>query len=160
MRHAKAEDSAPSDFERRLAERGRSDATETGRWLAEQGLVPDAALVSAATRTQETYAGVADGAGWELAPDLDKGLYSAGVDAALDLIRLTPDSVGTLIVIGHNPTMGTLVQLLDNGEGADLGEAGMLGDYPTSSVAVFTFEGTWEYLGFGGASLENARINR
>src|SRR3954467_15314825 len=34
MRHAKAEQSGPSDHERQLTDRGVTDATEAGRWLA------------------------------------------------------------------------------------------------------------------------------
>ena len=45
MRHAKAEASAPSDFERRLTERGHADAVEAGSWLAERVAAPDDALL-------------------------------------------------------------------------------------------------------------------
>ena len=38
VRHAKAEATAPSDHERALAARGRSDAGAAGRWLGEQGI--------------------------------------------------------------------------------------------------------------------------
>ena len=34
MRHARAEQTGATDFERRLAERGHADAAEAGRWLA------------------------------------------------------------------------------------------------------------------------------
>jgi len=44
MRHAKAEATAPSDHERALAARGRAEAQEAGRWLREQGIVPDVAV--------------------------------------------------------------------------------------------------------------------
>ena len=87
MRHAKAEQAGPTDFDRPLADRGHQDAEAAGAWLAEQGFEPDHALVSAALRTGETWAGVAAGAGWELDPDLDRGLYAADTDTALDLLR-------------------------------------------------------------------------
>ena len=59
MRHSKAESTAPSDHERALASRGRADAAAAGMWLAEQGITPDAALVSDAMRTRQTWAQVA-----------------------------------------------------------------------------------------------------
>ena len=59
LRHGKAERSAPGgDIARRLTDRGRNDAALMGRVLAERDLIPDVALVSAAARTQETWAAV------------------------------------------------------------------------------------------------------
>ena len=64
MRHAKAEQVGPSDFERALSGRGVADAVAGGGWLAELGISPDLALVSAALRTRQTWEAVADGASW------------------------------------------------------------------------------------------------
>ena len=80
-------------------------------------MVADRALVSAATRTQQTWAAVADAAGWDVEPDLDEGLYAAGPETALDIVRGAPDESRTLVLIGHNPTVAYLAQLLDDGEG-------------------------------------------
>lgn len=106
-RHAQAVDAAATDAARELSPRGRRDAEAGGRWLAEQGVEPDHALVSSAVRTAQTWEHLCAGAGWSLAPDLDRGLYEAGTDAALDLVRLVPAEVGTLVVVGHNPTIGS-----------------------------------------------------
>src|SRR5262249_31752783 len=38
IRHGKAEQSGPSDFERQLTDRGVVDATEAGQWLAGRGV--------------------------------------------------------------------------------------------------------------------------
>jgi phosphohistidine phosphatase len=56
MRHAQAEPSASSggDKARALSPAGRGEAVLMGRALAERGLKPDLALVSAATRTRQT----------------------------------------------------------------------------------------------------------
>jgi phosphohistidine phosphatase len=160
MRHAKAEQSAPTDFERPLAERGHADATEAGAWLSSYGVVPDHALVSAALRTEETWAAVATGAGWSLEPDLDRGLYSAGPEAAVDLLRLVPAEATTVVVVGHNPTMAYLAQLLDDGSGSAEAAAEMTGDFPTSAVAVFAYDGEWDTLGPGSAALEAFHVGR
>ena len=69
MRHAKAEQTSTTDFERHLAERGHADAADAGRWLAARGVEPELALVSAAVRTQETWDALVEGAGWDLHPD-------------------------------------------------------------------------------------------
>ena len=153
VRHAKAEADGPTDFDRRLAETGHADAAAVGEWLAERGVVPDHALVSAAVRTIQTYEAIAEAAGWDLEPDLDETLYAAGPETALDLLRAVPDDVRTLLVVGHNPTMASLAQLLDDGEGdVEAGNQLALG-YPTSATSVFTFDGDWEDLADASASL-------
>jgi phosphohistidine phosphatase len=160
MRHSKAEQAGPTDFERPLAERGRRDSVAAGEWLAEREFEPEYALVSAALRTRETWDGVAEGAGWELDADFDRGLYAADNDAALDLIREIDDEVRRLIVIGHNPTMASLAQLLDDGDAdSELADQLFTG-YPTSAVAVFEYDGSWADLDEGTARLVAFHVGR
>lgn len=160
MRHAKAEQDGPTDFERPLAARGHRDAAEAGAWLASIGVAPDHALVSAALRTQQTWAAVCDGAGWTLAPDLDRGLYAAGPETAIDLIRLVPAEATCAVVVGHNPTVAYLAQMLDDGTGDVAATTAMAGDFPTSAVAVFSYDGAWDAIGVGGARLEAFHVGR
>lgn len=161
MRHAKAEASAPTDAERRLTDRGHADAEEAGAWLALQGVVPEDALVSGAARTTETWEDVASGAGWDLdvAQYVD-ALYSAGTDTVLDLIRETEDGIDTLVVIGHNPTIGLLAQLLDDGDGDEDVATAMVAGFPTSAVAVFSYDGDWADLEQAGATLVGFHVGR
>ena len=76
MRHAKAEQSGPTDYERELSDRGVVDATEAGQWLANRGVEPDQALVSAAVRTEQTWEAVDEGGGWDLEATLDEASAS------------------------------------------------------------------------------------
>ncbi|CAN5247363.1 MAG: SixA phosphatase family protein [Nocardioides sp.] len=141
MRHAKAEASAPTDFERRLTERGHRDAADAGQWLASVGVAPDYALVSSAARTTQTWESAAEAAGWDVdLAEFDEDLYAANTDAALGLINRLDDGFETVVVVGHNPTMATLTQLVDDTDGVELG------DFATSAVAVFTVEGDWAEL--------------
>ena len=155
MRHAKAEHSATTDHARALADRGLGDAEAAGRWMRDHGIEPDAALVSDAFRTQQTWEQVAAGAGWDDAiAVLSDALYAAGTDSAFDLVRDTASHVRTLVVIGHNPTMGSLAELVDDGEGDMEATTTMLTrGFPTSAVAVFLVEGDWVDLGPGTARL-------
>jgi phosphohistidine phosphatase len=160
MRHAKAQQAGPTDFDRPLAERGHQDAAAAGAWLAQTGFEPEYALVSAALRTRETWASVAEGAGWDLDPDFDRSLYAAGTDAALDLIREMADDIDRLLVIGHNPTMASLAQLLDDGDAeAELAEQ-LFADFPTSAAAVFEYDGSWADLEEGSARLVGFHVGR
>lgn len=162
MRHAKAEASAPTDLDRVLTERGHADAADIGRWLAEREFTPDYALVSAAARTTETWEDVATSGGWDLSvAEYDGGLYAASGDAALDMIREIDGGISALIVIGHNPTIGYLVQLLDDGDGdEDAGNQIALGGYPTSAAAVFEYDGDWADLEEGAATLRAYHVGR
>lgn len=147
MRHAKAEASAPTDSERRLTDRGAAEAAAAGAWLADQGVVPDEALVSGAVRAVETWEAVAEGAGWDVAvATYDDGLYAAGPESALDLLREVDEGVRTLVLVGHNPTVAYLAQLLDNGEGDEEASAEMVAGYPTAAATVFEYDGDWADL--------------
>jgi phosphohistidine phosphatase len=160
MRHAKAEQSGPTDFERQLADRGGVDATEAGQWLAARGVVAEAALVSAAVRTEQTWDAVSDGASWDVEANLDEALYEAGTESVLDLVRETDSHVTTLVVVGHNPTMASLAQLLDDGDGDDEAGNEMALGFPTSAVAVFSYDGEWAELDEAGATLVAFHVGR
>lgn len=159
IRHAKAEQYAASDVERVLAERGRAEGRLLGEWLAGEGIAPDAAYVSYAARTRETWAVVAEGAGWTLEPTYDAQLYGTDEDGVLDLLRTAPEHAGTAVVVGHNPTMAVLVQLLDDGEGAASGSVD-LGSFPTSTAAVFEVDGPWAELAPMGGRLVAFHVAR
>lgn len=154
MRHAKAEAGAPTDHERELTDRGHADASAAGAWLAGRGIAPDLALVSGASRTRQTWEDVAIGAGWDLdLASVDEALYTASTEAALDVLREVDDAVATLVLIGHNPTVAYLVQLLDDGEGdLDAGNRLALG-FPTAAVAVLSYDGDWADLEEASASV-------
>ena len=160
MRHSKSEQAGPTDLERELSARGRSDAEAAGRWLAQEGLVPERALVSAATRAQQTWAAVARGAGWDVEATFDRGLYAADPDTTIDVLQTLAEDCCTAIVVGHNPTMASLAQLLDDGEGdAEAGNE-MVTGFPTSAVAVFEYAGKWADLTTGTARIVAFHVGR
>ncbi len=158
MRHAKALNAGVNDFERALAPVGIQAATQAGVWLAAQGVRPDQALVSAALRTRQTWEAVCAGAGWDLAPERSQALYLASAESALDLVRAVEDEVRTLVVVGHNPTVGLMASVLDDGEGhpgaAALGESG----YPPGTATVFDVFTPWEALRMGTARVRAHRV--
>jgi phosphohistidine phosphatase len=160
MRHSKAEQSGRTDHERQLTDRGVVDATEAGEWLANRGIEPDQALVSDAVRTQQTWEAVNEGGGWDLEGTPDEALYEAGTESALDLIRQTDESIRTLVVVGHNPTMASLATLLDDGAGDDDAGNEVASGFPTSAVAVFSYDGDWSDLDEASASVVAYHVGR
>lgn len=155
VRHAKAEQFAPSDHDRPLTTRGLADAAAAGDWLTGQAIVPELVLVSDALRTRQTWVQIAAAAGWDLEPACDSSLYAAGPDTVLDLLRAVPGAPGTVVVVGHNPTMAFLVHLLDDG-----GSGAMVGEFPTSAVAVFGYDGSWADLDEGMCRLLASHVGR
>ncbi|MBB6625913.1 histidine phosphatase family protein [Nocardioides sp. KIGAM211] len=161
MRHAKAEQVGPTDHQRALTPRGLEDAAAAGRWLAAEGIVAQAALVSAATRTRETWGALSDAAGWSLEAAFDEGLYAAGPETALDLVRAVADDTGVLVLLGHNPTMAYLAQMLDDGDGDPEALAAMAASgYPTSALSVFEVDAPWADLGVATARLTAFHVGR
>jgi len=119
MRHAKAETPGELlDFERQLTERGLADAGAAGAWLAAQNLSPELVLCSSATRTRQTWHGVAvalsQAAPEAVAPEVryEDRLYDGGRTEVVDLLRAVPEAVETVLIIGHNPTISDVSLLL------------------------------------------------
>jgi len=106
LRHAKTERAEPGqrDRDRKLMKRGRADAPVIGAFMAHHGLIPDLALVSPATRAQETWTLVA--AAFAKAPRMvsDERIYNASAEKLVGLIGETRKA-HALLVVGHNPSL-------------------------------------------------------
>ncbi len=160
MRHATAEPTGATDVARALTPRGEQEATDAGLWLASQGFAPDHALVSGATRTRQSWAAAAGAAGWSVPVEPDDGLYAAGPDATLDLVRAVPAQARALLVLGHNPTVAYLAQLLSDGAGdPDLVRQMALG-FPPATAVLMTVDTTWADLDVAGARVVGFRGGR
>ncbi len=160
MRHAKAQHYAPSDHERELEPRGRRDAADAGAWLALHEIECDYALVSSAARTIETWEALRKAAEWDVDPDVDDSLYAAGPETALDVIRSLPEEASSVLLIGHNPTVAHLAQLLDDGDGDDDSISEMSQGFPTCALTVFDYDGDWADLEVGSARVTGFHVGR
>lgn len=110
-RHAEAEPGEP-DLGRRLTAKGVKQAERMGAWLARH--LPDSAriLVSPADRAQQTALGLKRK--FKTVNELAPGAAAAAVLAAANW----PDSKETVVVVGHQPTLGTVASFLLAGEEA------------------------------------------
>jgi phosphohistidine phosphatase len=156
LRHAKSDwPDGVADHERPLAERGRRDAPQTGAWLVANGRVPDRAVVSTALRTQQTYALAAEAFPADAGrPEVltREDLYGASAGEMLEVVRETPESVGTLMVVSHNPGTQYLALALADETSPEL-VTKVHARYPTNTVTVLEFEGTWATLDPAGAAI-------
>lgn len=142
LRHAKAAlgDAELDDSERPLAARGIEAAPRMGRFMAENGLIPDLVLCSGAVRTRQTLA--------LLLPELararpavryDDGLYLASRRAMAGRLLGVPDGTGHVLLVGHNPGIQALaLGLIGTAAPADL--KSLAAKFPTCGLAVLTFD--------------------
>ena len=144
LRHAKTENDAPSgrDQDRRLDNRGRTDAAEIGGWIGRHPPFPDLVLVSPAVRAHQTWE-IAREAMKDLAPQpqvefLPK-LYGADPTQLLQTIRMASVSdPRRLLVVGHNPGMHELALTL-TGSGDAAAKKALEDNLPTAGFAIFDF---------------------
>ena len=157
VRHAQAAD-APVDRDRPVSEHGARRAAAIGSWLARSGYVPDRVLVSPALRAVQTWAAAASSSGSDVTPTVDDRIYVNTLGTVLGAIAETPQDIRTLIVVGHNPSMGELAFALDDGQGDPEAQRGLHAGFPTGAVAVFRVATAFSDLGPGGATLEGFAV--
>lgn len=138
LRHAKAERGHSVDRERRLADRGRTDARKIGAYLVNQKFNPDLVIVSPARRTRETWKGIAAVFDTRWRVKYDERLYATDADAILGVLKETPRRFGTLLVIGHNPGIQELAMLLITSGDTEARER-LKEKFPTAALAVLDF---------------------
>jgi phosphohistidine phosphatase len=110
-RHAEAEDGS-NDLARALTSKGQRQARRMAAWL--EAWLPDKhkVLCSRARRSQETARALTDK--FKVDANLDPGASYASVLAAVDW----PHGAGTVIVVGHQPTLGAVASMVLAGEPA------------------------------------------
>jgi phosphohistidine phosphatase len=138
LRHAKAEQGGDTDFDRALTERGEADAQALGRYVSQLRIVVDFAIVSTAARAQQTFKLFAQEVGG-IPVRNDECLYNASEPRLRDTLKTVPASVGTLLIVGHNPgIMEAATRLAQDGDVAELSR--MRERFPTCCLAVITFD--------------------
>lgn len=114
LRHAKTVPAGPGieDHERELTARGRDDAPKLGHYIEKKGYDPDLILASTARRTVETVELVTDEISSPQRIDYLEALYLAEPEVILSIIRLAPDKMTSVMVVGHNPGLEQVATLL------------------------------------------------
>jgi phosphohistidine phosphatase len=130
LRHAKSSHDDPGldDHERSLNDRGRRDAPRMGRLLADEDLVPDLILSSTAVRARTTAEAAAKASGYQQKIELDRSLYLASPEEYIEALRELPETRRRVLVVGHNPGMEQLVEVL----------TGQSETLPTAALACIT----------------------
>ncbi len=140
LRHAKAAPHDAKDHARPLAPRGRRQCAELASHLASMvGARPTLVLCSSAVRAQQTAEGVVEGLGDGAVVEVEPALYQADPDEVLDLVRGLGDSRDQVMVVGHNPTLLELLELvIDPADG--FGRHSLERGLPTAALAAVSFD--------------------
>jgi phosphohistidine phosphatase len=155
LRHGKsAGPPGVDDLDRPLARGGREAARRMGHYLADEDLRPDLALVSPARRTEETWNLARESLG-PVPARSEPRIYEAPPDQLLAVVNGVEPEVGTLLVVGHNPGLEELLQLLIPLQDR-YGHGGAITSYPTAALAVINVPA----MDWDGVSPRSARLDR
>jgi len=140
LRHAKSDWTAPAgrDHERPLSARGRESAPKMGAYMARHALVPDLVIASTATRVVETISLVLPA--FDRPPKVvtDKRIYESEADELLGVIKGTPRTAHSLLLVGHNPGLAELASLLMASGDVEARQR-LIEKFPTAALAVIDF---------------------
>jgi phosphohistidine phosphatase len=152
LRHAKSSWDDPSlvDHERPLAPRGRRAAKKIAAHMKDAGIEPTLVLCSSSRRTRETLAAVGPALGGEGSVSVEPELYAASDDDLVARLRRLPESVSSVLLIGHNPGLQDLALRLAQ-EGQDLTR--LREKFPTAALATLELTSSWADLTGGAAAL-------
>jgi phosphohistidine phosphatase len=144
LRHAKAQPDAPDgDHLRALTDRGRRDATTMGNHLRTLDPVPDAFVTSDARRALQTAELAAAACGFEQPLTIDPAIYGADAAELVEIVRNLPDAAGCVVLVGHNPGLHDLVNVLT-------GDDVHIDHLPTAGLAYLEHDATrWRDLAEG-----------
>ena len=152
MRHAKSSWDQPAlaDRDRVLNARGRRDAPRMGRALSRRMPAMPAA-VSPARRAQLTLEGLCEG--WPelaaVAHVTTEALYTFSCGDLIDWIAGQHDQLDALFLIGHNPALTDLINVITSTDALD--------NLPTAGyVQLSAPVDHWSDLAQGGGSVEQS----
>jgi phosphohistidine phosphatase len=134
IRHAKSswKDPSLSDIDRPLNKRGRRDAPEMAARLARGGFEADLILCSPATRalaTAEIFAAEIAYPFEDVA--IDRRIYAADLEDIVEVITEIDAGIGSAVLIGHNPSLGEVVDTIS---------PYLVGHLPTCGIVRFGFD--------------------
>jgi phosphohistidine phosphatase len=153
LRHAKSswDDPSLADEDRPLAPRGRKAAKRISAHLRREQIPVGLVLCSSARRARETLDLVAPPG--EIL--IERELYRATATGLLERVRLVPDEIDTVMLIGHEPAIRDLAVGLV-GHGSELDDR----KFPTAALATLTSTGPWSTLAPDRAGLASFVIPR
>ena len=153
LRHAKSSwsDSTLADIDRPLAPRGERASKKLAEYIQRKRIQPALVLCSPSLRTRQTLEAVEASLGKHCAVKVVPQLYGASERELLEQLQALPESVGSVMLIGHNPGLHDLALVLAS-RGTDLAQ--LEEKFPTGALATLVVNSeSWAALGPGMAEL-------
>lgn len=164
LRHAKSswDDPTLSDFDRPLNPRGRRAAPLMARYMADNDMLPELILCSAAQRTRETLSFLVPAFARDCAIRIERRLYeiggAGGLMARLAALRGPERRV---LVIGHNPATEEFAHALAGPGGEAEARRDMARKFPTAALAHFRIDrADWSDIEPGCGMLQDFMVPR
>lgn len=140
LRHAKSDWAQPGvrDHDRPLNPRGRESAPKMGAYMVRHALIPDLIVASTARRVTETLDLLLPA--FKTPPKIgsERRIYEADVEALMGLVKETPRTVHSLLMIGHNPGLAEFAALLIASGDVEARQR-LIEKFPTAGLAVIDF---------------------
>lgn len=154
LRHAQAAPPGGDDKARPLSPEGKKAVQALAQAMQAKSYTPSLALCSPARRTRETCAAVCGGA--EMA--YEDALYLASTGSLYERLKQIGDEHDRVLLVGHNPGIHGLVQMLV-GEGEPALIHKILGGYRAGCLSVIDCDCVvWSELLPGGNRLRDLLI--
>jgi phosphohistidine phosphatase len=160
LRHGKSSwsDSTLADSERPLAPRGERASRKLAKYMRRKRIRPALVLCSPSLRTRQTLEAVGSSLGKRCAVEVVPQLYAASEQELLERLQDLPESVSSVMLIGHNPGLHNLALVLAS-RGADLPR--LEEKFPTGALATLVVHSeSWAALGPGEAELVDYVVPR
>lgn len=150
IRHAKSswKDNGLSDFDRPLNKRGKRDAPFMGKILKEEGIKPDLIVTSPAKRACTTARMIARKLDYPKERiNSDETIYEASPGELIKLINNIPIEYKVVMLVGHNPGLTQLSNLLTGK---------YLENIPTTGIVEINFDANfWKEISINTGKLKS-----
>ena len=132
LRHAKSswKNEKLKDFDRPLKHRGEEAANLIGKILVKAELIPQVILSSPAQRAKQTAEIVVEESKFKGELKLVESFYMGEPENYIKELKNLPDEIERVMVVGHNPGLEALLQLLD----------GKVDSLPTGALAYLVLD--------------------
>jgi phosphohistidine phosphatase len=160
LRHGKSSwsDSTLADIDRPLAPRGERASRKLAKYIRRKRIKPALVLCSPSLRTRQTLEAVEASLGKGCAVEIVPQLYGASEEELLERLRALPESVSSVMLIGHNPGLHNLALMLAS-RGSDLPR--LEEKFPSGALATLVVRSeSWTALGPGEAELVDYVVPR
>jgi phosphohistidine phosphatase len=160
LRHGKSNwsDATLDDIDRPLAPRGERASRRIAKYMRRKKIRPELVLCSTSVRTRQTLESIQPALGKSRRVELLPDLYAASERELLERLQALPESVSSVMLVGHNPGLHDLaLALASRGEELPQLEA----KFPTGALATLVVGSeSWSALRPGDAELVDYVVPR